>query len=38
MPEEQFKFFTFSNAAKLHTSLNPSFFNGTAVEASVADL
>jgi hypothetical protein len=34
--EEQFKEFTFTNAARLHTGTNPAFFEGTVVEAAVA--
>jgi hypothetical protein len=34
--EGQFKQFTFTNAARLHTANNPSFFVGTVVEAAVA--
>jgi predicted TIM-barrel fold metal-dependent hydrolase len=33
---EDFRKFTFSNAARMYTSLNPDFFKGTAVEAAVA--
>ena len=35
--EQDFKEFTFSNAASLHTRNNPSFFTGTVVEQAVAD-
>jgi len=34
--EAQFAEFTYSNAVKLHTAANPRFFEGTAVEHSVA--
>lgn len=34
--ESQFREFTFLNAAKLHASVNPDFFKGTAVESAVA--
>jgi hypothetical protein len=30
--------FTFENAARLHTALNPDFFKGTVVEGAVAKL
>ena len=30
--------FTFDNAARLHTALNPEFFKGTIVEGAVAKL
>jgi hypothetical protein len=36
LDEEDFSEFTFSNAVKLHTRLNPYFFTGTAVEAAAA--
>jgi hypothetical protein len=32
-----FREFTFTNAAMLHTRNNPSFFKGTVVERAVAD-
>ncbi|MFM9967113.1 MAG: amidohydrolase family protein [Burkholderiales bacterium] len=35
--DEDFKEFTFTNAARLHTSTNPDFFKGTVVEKAVAD-
>jgi hypothetical protein len=35
--EQDFKEFTFSNAANLHTRNNPEFFKGTVVEQAVAD-
>jgi len=35
--EQDFKEFTFSNAANLHTRNNPDFFKGTVVEHAVAD-
>ena len=31
-----FRKFTFSNVARMYTSMNPDFFKGTAVEAAVA--
>ena len=34
--EQDFREFTFSNAARLHTRSNPNFFKGTAVERAVA--
>jgi predicted TIM-barrel fold metal-dependent hydrolase len=33
---DDFRRFTFSNVARLYTSLNPNFFKGTAVDAAVA--
>src|SRR5215475_9776497 len=33
-----FRAFTFENAARLHTALNPDFFKGTVVEGAVARL
>ena len=36
--EADFREFTFQNAARLHTALNPEFFKGTAVEGAVAKL
>lgn len=35
--EEDFKEFTFTNAARLHTRNNPDFFRGTVVEREVAE-
>jgi predicted TIM-barrel fold metal-dependent hydrolase len=35
--EQDFKEFTFTNAARLHTRNNPEFFKGTVVEQAVAD-
>jgi predicted TIM-barrel fold metal-dependent hydrolase len=35
--EQDFKEFTFTNAASLHTRNNPDFFKGTVVEQAVAD-
>jgi predicted TIM-barrel fold metal-dependent hydrolase len=35
MSEEDFDAFTFGNAVRLWTALNPGFFNGTAVEGGV---
>jgi predicted TIM-barrel fold metal-dependent hydrolase len=36
--EQDFREFTFENAARLHTALNPDFFTGTVVEGAVAKL
>jgi hypothetical protein len=33
---EDFRKFTFTNVAKMYTSMNPDFFKGTSVEAAVA--
>ena len=33
--EDDFREFTFTNAARLHTALNPEFFKGTVVEDAV---
>ena len=33
---EDFREFVFTNAARLHTALNPDFFKGTVVEDAVA--
>lgn len=35
--EQDFREFTFTNAARLHTRNNPNFFAGTVVEKAVAD-
>jgi predicted TIM-barrel fold metal-dependent hydrolase len=35
--EQDFREFTFTNAARLHTRNNPGFFKGTAVERAVAE-
>jgi predicted TIM-barrel fold metal-dependent hydrolase len=35
---DDFREFTFENAARLHTALNPDFFKGTVVEGAVAKL
>ena len=35
--EQDFRDFTFTNAARLHTRNNPDFFKGTAVERAVAE-
>lgn len=35
--EQDFREFTFTNAARLHTRNNPAFFEGTAVEQAVAE-
>jgi predicted TIM-barrel fold metal-dependent hydrolase len=37
MKEQDFREFTFSNAARLHTRNNPEFFKGTVVEQAVAE-
>jgi predicted TIM-barrel fold metal-dependent hydrolase len=37
MTEQDFREFTFTNAARLHTRNNPDFFTGTIVERAVAD-
>ena len=37
MTEQDFREFTFSNAARLHTRNNPDFFKGTVVEQAVAE-
>jgi predicted TIM-barrel fold metal-dependent hydrolase len=34
---EDFRKFVFSNAARMYTSMNPGFFEGTAVESAVAE-
>jgi hypothetical protein len=34
--DQDFREFTFTNAARLHTRNNPNFFNGTVVEQAVA--
>jgi hypothetical protein len=33
---DDFREFVFTNAARLHTALNPAFFKGTVVEDAVA--
>jgi predicted TIM-barrel fold metal-dependent hydrolase len=38
LDEDDFESFTFTNAARLHAGVNPSFFEGTVVEAAVAEL
>jgi hypothetical protein len=35
--EQDFREFTFTNAAMLHTRNNPDFFKGTVIEQAVAD-
>ena len=35
--EQDFREFTFTNAARLHTRNNPDFFKGTVVEHAVAN-
>ena len=37
MTAEDFREFTFTNAARLHTRNNPGFFNGTVIEQAVVD-
>ena len=37
MTEQDFREFTFANAARLHTRNNPAFFEGTVVEEAVRD-
>ena len=37
MNEQDFREFTFTNAALLHTRNNANFFKGTVVEQAVAD-
>jgi hypothetical protein len=37
MTEQDFREFTFANAARLHTRNNPDFFKGTVVEKAVAE-
>lgn len=37
LTREDFRKFVFSNVARMYTSMNPKFFNGTAVESSVAE-
>ena len=36
--EDDFKDFTFANAAELHASMNPDFFKGTVIEKDVEKL
>jgi predicted TIM-barrel fold metal-dependent hydrolase len=35
--QQDFREFTFTNAARLHTGNNPNFFKGTVIEQAVAD-
>ena len=35
--EQDFREFTFTNAARLHTGNNPGFFKGTVIEQAVAN-
>jgi hypothetical protein len=35
--EQDFREFTFTNAARLHTGNNPDFFKGTVIEQAVAN-
>jgi hypothetical protein len=37
MTAQDFREFTFTNAARLHTRNNPDFFKGTVVEKAVAE-
>jgi hypothetical protein len=37
MTDQDFREFTFTNAARLHTRTNPGFFAGTVVEQAVAE-
>ena len=37
MTEQDFREFTFTNAARLHTGNNPGFFKGTVIEQAVAN-
>jgi hypothetical protein len=37
LTDQDFREFTFANAARLHTGTNANFFKGTAVEGAVAD-
>jgi predicted TIM-barrel fold metal-dependent hydrolase len=37
LDEQDFREFTFTNAARLHTRTNPDFFKGTVVEQAVAE-
>jgi predicted TIM-barrel fold metal-dependent hydrolase len=36
LTDQDFREFTFTNAARLHSTINPNFFKGTAVEREVA--
>ena len=36
--EDDFRDFVFANPARLWTSMNPNFFNGTVVESQVQKL
>ena len=36
--EDDFRDFTFANAAELHASMNPEFFKGTVIEKDVEKL
>jgi hypothetical protein len=36
--EDDFRDFVFANPARLWTSMNPHFFNGTVVEGAVKEL
>jgi hypothetical protein len=37
LTEDQFRDFTYLNPAKLHTAVNPGFFDGTRVEQAVRE-
>jgi hypothetical protein len=37
LSDQDFREFTFANAARLHTGTNPAFFKGTVVESAVAE-
>jgi hypothetical protein len=37
MSAQDFREFTFTNAARLHTRNNPGFFGGTVIERAVAE-
>ena len=36
--EDDFRQFVFANPVRLHTALNPDFFNGTVVEDTLAKI
>jgi predicted TIM-barrel fold metal-dependent hydrolase len=38
LDDDDFRKFTFTNAAELHAGMNPEFFAGTVLEAAVAEL
>jgi hypothetical protein len=37
LTDQDFREFTFANAARLHTGTNPEFFRGTVVEQAVGE-